>query len=288
MPVIQSLSLARRQQQALDQRLQAATAEIQALTPPVGRGHRQYREEAALATAVQEVLTRQRVHGLLTVTWERQETRRRQYVGRGRGSSRRSQKEIVTVRYQITGVQPCTEALAAQRERLGWRVQVSNLSKRRCSFAEAVRIYHGGWSLERDFHLLKDKPLGIQPLFVRTDEQISGLTRLLTIALRVLTLFEMQVRRGLAEAKEALAGLYEGQPQRTTARPTAGRLLRAISRMDLTLTKVEVPGHTQWQLTPLPPLLKRILKLAGLSSRLYTKLQKDAVGKPTKPQNDSG
>jgi len=40
-----------------------------------------------------------------------------------------------------------------------------------------VLIYNGGWSLERDFHVLKDVPLGIRPLYVREEEQIIGLTR---------------------------------------------------------------------------------------------------------------
>jgi transposase len=102
---------------------------------------------------------------------------------------------------------------------------ITNLPVSRWSLREAVLLYNGGWSVERDFHLLKDQPLGIQPLFVREEEQIVGLTRLLTIALRVLTLSELQVRSGLAEAEERLIGLYEGQPKR----PTAYRLCTFIS-----------------------------------------------------------
>jgi len=104
-----------------------------------------------------------------------------------------------------------------------------------------------------------------------------GLTRLLTIALRVLTLSELQVRSGLAEAEEALSGLYEGQPTRTTEYPTAGRCLKAISRMEITVTRVEAGQEVQWHLTALPPLLKRILKLLHLSPILYTRLTKAAA-----------
>ena len=49
---------------------------------------------------------------------------------------------------------------------------------------------------------------------MREEEQIVGLTRLLTIARRVLTLSELQVRGGLSEREEELSGLYEGQPNR--------------------------------------------------------------------------
>ena len=41
--------------------------------------------------------------------------------------------------------------------------------------------------------LVKDRPLGIRPLYVRRDDQIVGLAHLLTLALRVLTLFEVLV-----------------------------------------------------------------------------------------------
>jgi transposase len=154
---------------------------------------------------------------------------------------------------------------------------ITNLPVSRWSLREAVLLYNGGWSVERDFHLLKDQPLGIQPLFVREEEQIVGLTRLLTIALRVLTLSELQVRSGLAEAEERLIGLYEGQPKRPTAYPTAGRCLKAISRMEITATRVQTGQQVQWHITDLPPLLKRIMKLLHLSPTLYTHLTKDAA-----------
>ena len=133
-------------------------------------------------------------------------------------------------------------------------------------------LYNGGWSLERDFHMVKDVPLGIRPLFVRADEQIIGLTRLLTIALRLLTLFELRVRAGLAEAEEELSGLYEGQPKRKTSRPTATRLLKAIARMEITLTRIVSEDDSQWRVSALPPLLLRILKLVDLSETIYTGL----------------
>ena len=64
--------------------------------------------------------------------------------------------------------------------------------------------------MERAFHQLKDQPLGIRPLFVHRDDQVRGLTHLLTLALRVLTLFEVLVRRGQDQSGEDLAGLVSG------------------------------------------------------------------------------
>lgn len=275
--VIRSLDLAKRQAKQLDERLQEAAAELPTLTPAVGRGHKQYREEEALRAAVAAVLERHRVVDLLTVIWQREEQRQTRYRGSGRGGPGRPTYTTTKVRYAITAVQRNEAAIAQTKARQGWRVQVTNLPASRWSLREAVLLYNGGWSVERDFHLLKDQPLGIQPMYVREDEQIVGLTRLLTIALRVLTLSELQVRSGLAEADEGLSGLYEGQPKRTTEHPTAARCLKAISRMEITATRVAAVEQVQWHVTDLPSLLKRMLKLLHLSPTLYTRLTKQAA-----------
>jgi len=275
--VIRSLELAKRQAKQLDERLREAEAVLRVLTPPVGRGHKQYREEEALRAAVAAIEDEHRVAGLLTVAWQLEAQRQSRYRGRGRGGPGRPTYTTTKVRYVITEVQGNEVAIEEAKARQGWRVQVTNLPVSRWSLREAVLLYNGGWSVERDFHLLKDQPLGIQPLFVREEEQIVGLTRLLTIALRVLTLSELQVRSGLSETEEALSGLYEGQPNRTTAYPTAGRCLKAISRMEITATRVESGEDVRWHVTDLPPLLKRILKLLHLSPTLYTRLTKAAA-----------
>ena len=275
--VIRSLELAQRQAQQLDERLREAVAALRNLTPPVGRGHKQYREEEAWRAAVAAIHEQHRVVGLLTVSWQRAEQQQTRYRGSGRGGPGRPTYTKTTVRYAITEVQRNEAAIEQTKARQGWRVQVTNLPTSRWSLREAVLPYNGGWSVERDFHLLKDQPLGIQPLLVREDEPIVGLTRLLTIALRVLTLSELQVRSGLAEADEGLSGLYEGQPKRTTEHPTAARCLKAISRMEITATRVQAGQHVQGHLTDLPPLLKRMMKRLHLSPTLYARLTKDAA-----------
>jgi transposase len=275
--VIRSLELAKRQAKQLDERLQAAAAELPTLTPAVGRGHKQYREEEALRAAVATILERHRVVALLTVIWQREEQQQTRYRGSGRGGPGRPTYTTTKVRYAITAVQRKEAAIEQTNARQGWRVQVTNLPVSRWNLRQAVLLYNGGWSVERDFHLLKDQPLGIQPLYVREDEQIVGLTRLLTIALRVLTLSELQVRNGLAEADASMSGLYEGQPKRTTEHPTAAWCLKAISRMEITATRVAAGEQVQWHVTELPSLLKRMLKLLHLSPTLYTGLTKQAA-----------
>ncbi len=267
--IVRSHALAQKQRTHLEQRLTQARAALWALTPAIARGKRQLRDEATLTQAINTVLERYDAKELLAVTWERQEHTRTHYVGRGRGSAHRAQRTHTEVRYVITGVERQEHAITARQHRLGWRVQVTNAPVEQLTLTQAVLHYRGGWTIERDFHLLKALPLGISPLFVWKDDQIIGVTRLLTLALRVLTLIESQVRQGQKQSAEVMLGLYEGQPKRTTSRPTGTRLLKVFVRTPITLTRIETSTRVQWHVTPLSELQLRILRLLRLPTSLY-------------------
>jgi transposase len=270
--VIRSDSLAETQARALERRLEKAEAAVRALTPPPGPGRVQFTTGWELERAVHAVLTEHEVTDLLEVTWTCEETSRTRYVGPGRGGPGRPKKTAWTIRYQITEVRRQEPAIQERLHRMGWGVQVTNVSEERLPLSESVAAYRGGWSLERDFHLVKDRPLGIRPLYVRRDDQIVGLAHLVTLALRVLTLFEILVRRGQEQAGEKLPGLYPGQASRTTDRPTASRVLSAIAREGITATQVDDGDDRRWQLTPLPHLVRRVLAYLGLAEAVYTRI----------------
>jgi transposase len=274
--VQRSLTLARQQAEALEERLQQAEVQLEALRRTPGRRQRAYRDEASLAAAVEQILTRFRVKGLLHVTWERHEEVDPRSVAPRRPGPGRPRTRKVKVRYGVTKVQRDTAAIEWAQDRLGWRALVTNVPAERLELTAAVLHYRGAWRLERSFHVLKGKPLGIRPLCVRNDDQIAGLTRLLTLGLRLLTLIEVQVRRGIEQSGEPLAGLDPGQPKRAIERPTGVRLLRAFARAEITLTRVQWGAATHWHLTPLSPLLLQVLAHLGLSASLYTRLIQDS------------
>lgn len=265
-------SVLKTEQENLEARLTRAEAKLQALTPAPGKGRRVYRQESALQDAVTQVLQEEDVVGLLNVQWQERSEVCQRYVGRGRGGPKRKRVQEVKVRYEVTVVQRKPQEIEVRKERLGWRVQVTNVPAKKLSMLECLQTYREGWSLERDFPLVKDRPLGISPLYVQTDEQILGLTRLLTIGLRVLTWLEIRVREELQQRKERLVGLYDGQPKRATANPTAAMLLRALSKSELTLTHISTPSYQGWYLPCLPPLFLCILDILGLPSSLYLNL----------------
>lgn len=121
--------------------------------------------------------------------------------------------------------------------------------------------------MERHFHLFNDAPVGIEPIYVRRNDQIKGLVRLLSLCVRLLTLIEIVARRNLAQRGEKLSGLYEGNPKQQTDQPTATRLLKGfcyISRVQL-----NVHGQSIRCLTPLSALQRNILSILELTGSIY-------------------
>jgi len=189
----------------LETRLGHAEKKLAALTPPRGRGKRQITDETALAEAIDTVLQDHRVHGLLSVAWEKQIERKTQYVGRGRGSASRQQRVLETVRYHITRIARQGDTITALTQQFGWKAFVTNAVHSRLSLQEAVLCYRNEYRVERLFNRLKSR-VHIAPLFVKRNEQIEGLTYLLTLGVRVLTVLEFVLRRSLESEHAKLPG----------------------------------------------------------------------------------
>ena len=87
----------------------------------------------------------------------------------------------------------------------------------------------------------------------------------------MLTLLEFQVRRSLKQDHQRqLAGLYVGNPQRKTSRPTAELLLAAFKEIILLL--IEVKNQVYAHLTTLCPLQQPILTWLSFPTTIYTQL----------------
>jgi hypothetical protein len=73
--------------------------------------------------------------------------------------------------------------------------------------------------IERDFSRLKGRPLGLRPVYLHREDHLKGLVRLLSLALRILTLAEFVAPAVRCKLKMSdLAGLYPGNPKQQTHR----------------------------------------------------------------------
>ena len=175
-------------------------------------------------------------------------------------------------------VQRNEDAIHKTIRRLGWRVYGTNCPKSRLSLQDAVLAYREEYLVEHCFGRLKGKPLSLTPMYLEDDRHATGLTRLLTIGIRLLTLLEHVARTHLAKLAEKLPGLYAGNPTRATDHPTTEAMLRAFKNIYLNF--VTVNGRTYQHLTPLSKLQRKILNLLDLPASIYTRLDVESANLP--------
>jgi len=228
--------------------------------------------KAEYEAAVANILEKRRMAGLLTIDY--QTTIHTRHVRPYRNNPARvEQTTTFTVSADLKH-----EAVEQQLQTLGWRVYVTNAPKQTLPPENAVVAYREQFTEERAFGRLKGKPLSLSPMYLEKDVHATGLVRLLSLGLRILSLLEYSVRKMLALQDDSLTGLYAGNPKRTTNRPTAEKLLAAFK--DIILTAIHRQGSLTYFLNPLSELQSHILHLLGFDDSLYTDLTRSISYKP--------
>jgi transposase len=275
--VVRSPAHAERQAAGLAKRLATAEQKLAALTPARGRGKRQITDEAQLVAAIDKVLKDQQGAGLLQVEWQQEIERHTHYVGRGRGSATRQQRVTENIRYHLTRITRQEDPIRARTQRFGWKAFVTNAPPERLSLSDAILCYRNEYRIERIFNRLKSR-VHIAPLFVKLNDQIEGLTYLLTLGVRVLTVMEFALRRSLQNDHAKLPGLHPENKTKMTDTPTAERILKAFSDVSLTIIKQAAGEDILRRLTPLSGVQETILQCLGLGAALYRQLEIQGIG----------
>ena len=260
--VVRSLQYMQSTQKLLHRRLDRAEKVLTALTPSRGRGKRQIEDEVSLLAAIQRIEDKYRVQGLFDCDYQQQVTER-QIRAYGDKPARTERK----VRFQLT-VTRNAQAIAEAEFRAGWRIYATNAPSRQLTLTQAVLAYRDQYIEENIFRRLQGKILSITPVYVQRDDHAKGLFHLLTLAARILALGDYTAQQSLAQQNAELAGIYPGNPNRSTATPTTERMLAAFDNINLLL--VPLAGQIHCQVTPLTQVQKRILELWDLPTTLYT------------------
>ena len=261
--IVRSFQHARASETALRTRLTKAQAELRELNQRQ-HGKKLIEDAASMQAAADKVLQHYRVADLLKLTLVEQSTERhtRAY---GERPARTELERTVSLQVDID-----EQAVQMTVRRFGWRVYATNQQQETLPLEKAVLAYREEYLIERGFGRLKGKPLSLSPMYLQSDDRATGLIRLLSIGLRLLTLIEHQARQRLADLKEKLPGLYAGNPNRVTARPTAEALLQAFKGIYLSVVTL---GEQVWfHVTPLSNVQKKILALLDFSVDIYTQL----------------
>jgi transposase len=227
-------------------------AQLEALRLRPARGRTRYRYRADLEAVVSALVAKAHLVGVLEVPLEEEvgaDGRTRWIVGA----------------YSVN-----LAAWAALVARLGWHVYLTSTTSTHYTAPTLVRAYRHQVLQERGFARLKTRNLQIRPVYLHDEQRIRGLTWLLTLALRVLTLVEYRLRTALQQRGESLAGLNPASATQATQRPTTERLLHAFR--NITRTHLTSAGQTHHHVTPLTPLQEHILSLLQLPADLYARL----------------
>lgn len=256
--VIKSNALASRQIKGLESRLAKGEEALLSLQK------RPAKDEKRLEQKIKEILKSYRLTKYVEYSIDKEISYKKVYKGRGSRSEDSSYRRVRQINLILNYERLSTE-IESFKIVAGWRLYVTNATKERLSLTEAVEAYKEQWQPEMGFHRFKKGRLSALPIYFRDEEKIKGLMFLLTIALRVFTLMEFVVRRQLHQDQSSLAGLYEGNPKRTTKRPTAEKMLRAFNNITLYIHRddsIEISGLNLVQ--------QQILRLMNVEESIYT------------------
>ena len=253
--VMRSDVLAEKQKKTLNRHLEQAEKALEKLAS------KPLEDCCELQNKAQAILKRYQVPKFFSLSFSSQKVTRQPRRGRPNPNDPSS---IIEEEFFSLQFERLDEAIEKARKLAGWRIYVTNTSLEQLSFAQAMAYYREQWQLERSFHRYKRGQLPALPIFLQNEDRIVGLMFLLTIALKGFTLMEFQVRRQLQNDKQEIAGLYAGNPKRSTQRPSAELLLHAFCNITLYHHR-----DGTIEISPLNDLQRQILKLMDIPLSIY-------------------
>lgn len=261
--VVYSFSHAKSGKSALQARIDKTKKELESLNQPC-RGKKPCSDIESFTKLATNIITHNRVQSLFVLGFYEQIEQRTQRAY-GDRPARVLEKRRFRVDYTLD-----SDAVDTQMQVLGWRVYATNHPLADFSLAQAVAVYRQEYLIEHGFGRFKGQPLSLTPMFLQREDHIKGLIRLLSIGLRLLTLVEFQLRHALFLEQSSLAGLYAGNPKRSTTQPTTERILAAFK--EITLVLIDDGTELYAHLTSLSPLQQKILQLLNFPIEIYTRL----------------
>jgi transposase len=188
---------------------------------------------------------------------------------------------FIVKKFRAKIVDVCENQLVIKQmaQKIGWRLYVTNAEEQYLTYASAYTYFRKTmYVIEIGFHNLKDY-ININPLYVRKPDQILGMTRLLMLSSKVLTLMTAEIRANMKKEQVILKGLYSGQSARKHSAPTAQSILKYFSRQEISLIGQKIGEIWYWDVTPLSETCQAILKLLKIPEDSYERIKKACTPK---------
>lgn len=153
------------------------------------------------------------------------------------------------------------DVIELKQKRLGWQLYGTNVPQNKFETSDLIKSYRDEYRIEHLFDYLINRDVGLLPIYLKKEERIKGLIRLLSLAMRFSMLIQYDVRIKLSKNGGQLKGIYPGNKNRKTDRPTTPMLLRAFK--GISVVWLQTGEVNIIQLTHLKENQKTILKLLG-------------------------
>lgn len=262
--IVYSPAYGESQTKQLDKKLLKAQAELDALLEPK-QGRRYPKTYDEVQKSVDKIIKSNQVKGLINVqiTEIKTEKQVRAY------GSKPAEIRVIT-KFELSY---STNEVALQKRinLMGWRAYACNAPQEKLSTLDALQCYRNEYRIEHKFDELLNRVTALMPVYLSKPNRIKALIRLLLLALKYVSLIEMQVRTKLADTEQKLKELYPGNPGRATNKPTIKMLLKAFEY--LTLVMIPVGDKMIVKLTDLKPIQLKILDLLNIEHYHYLKLE---------------
>ena len=265
--IVRSYVYTKTQIEALVKRLNNCSAELLALNIRK-QGKKTFKNEIDLEVECKRIIKKYKAENLINVEITEQEN-----IKQIRQWKDRQAREEIQTNYTVKVIRD-TDKIQQKKKLLGWRVYATNCTNKDFSLEKTVLLYRKEYIIERRFHYLKNNPLNLIPIYLRTDKYIIGLINVLLLALRVISLIEFEVARNLEKSGKELAGLYPANPKQKTKSPSVTLILRVFLNTYCIATTDFENMKIEFDITELKPLQKKVLRLLNMSDEIYTKFIK--------------
>ena len=151
----------------------------------------------------------------------------------------------------------------------------TNFLQDRLVLEATVLVYRAEYLIERNFGRPKGNIFSENPLYLQDHQRAIELMRLLSIALRALSLTAHLACKKVLQTREKLTGLSASIPKRVTKRSTTETLLRAFKGIYLSFVLVNRRSYRYF--TSLSERQRKILSLLDIPASLFSSLKVDSV-----------
>ncbi len=242
-----SLSLRKRQLEQLQQRLDKAQEDIQQRFTR-SRGRKTLSQVSDARQAAEKILGEHKVSHLFSLHIE----------------PPADKKNPCLVELALNPEAHKNEQLLA-----GWRVMATNAPAERLSAQEAVLCYWEEYRIEQQFHLLLNKCTALRPIFLKKENRILAMLKVMMLALQYSNLWQYTLRRELSQQQEPyLTKVVPGNPGMKVHLPTTKLALAAFKKVQAIY--VHLPdGQRFVQIQGMEPHHQRLLRLLKLPADVY-------------------